>query len=169
MSDTRSLHNFLKYYFWLKLFSATVAAPSDFLQKTPMQQSPLLAFAVVGKQAEETREQRQARQHAREERKKEALALLGLPWQEPTRKGAGRPTFKDQYRAAKQSSLMLLTSTSSQKKCLQDGGLDDPWCKRRRWQISSRRHNRLLLLHRSRISRRQRSRVSRRQMSRPSC
>ena len=65
-----------------------------------MTQSSLLAFAVVGQQAEETREQRQALQRAREERKKQALELLGLPWPEPTRKGAGRPTFEDQYRAA---------------------------------------------------------------------
>ena len=54
----------------------------------------------MGKQAEETREQRQARQHTREERKKEALALLGVPWPEPTPKGAGCPTFQDQYKAA---------------------------------------------------------------------
>ena len=65
-----------------------------------MKQSSLLAFAVVGKQAEETREQRQAQQRAREERKKEALELLGLPWPEPSRKGAGRPTFEDQYKTA---------------------------------------------------------------------
>ena len=45
-----------------------------------MTQSSLLAFAVVGQQAEETREQRQAQQRAREERKKQALELLGLPW-----------------------------------------------------------------------------------------
>ena len=63
-----------------------------------MTQSSLLAFAVVGQQAEETREQRQALQRAREERKKQALELLGLPWPEPTRKGAGRPTFEHQYR-----------------------------------------------------------------------
>ena len=65
-----------------------------------MQQSSLVAFAAVGKQAEKTSEQRPARQHARKERKKEALALLGLPWPEPIRKGASRPTLKDQYQAA---------------------------------------------------------------------
>ena len=63
-------------------------------------QSSLLAFAVLGKQAEESREQRQARQRAQEERKREALELLGLPWPETTRKGPGRPTFEDQYKAA---------------------------------------------------------------------
>ena len=65
-----------------------------------MKQSSLLASAVVGKQAEETREQRQAQQRDREERKKEASELLGLTWPEPPRKGAGRPTFEDQYKAA---------------------------------------------------------------------
>ena len=35
-------------FFWLKLFSATEAVPSDFLQKAPMQQSSLLSFAAVG-------------------------------------------------------------------------------------------------------------------------
>ena len=35
-------------YFWLKLFSAIVAVPSVFLQKAPMQQSSLLAFAAGG-------------------------------------------------------------------------------------------------------------------------
>ena len=46
------------------------------------------------------REQRQAQQRAREERKKEASELLGLTWPEPPRKGAGRPTFEDQHKAA---------------------------------------------------------------------
>ena len=67
------------------------------MKKAP-KQSSLLAFAVVGKQAEETREQRQAKQRAREDRKKESLEMLGLPWPEPTRKGAGRPTFEDRHR-----------------------------------------------------------------------
>ena len=65
-----------------------------------MKQSSLLAFAVVGNQVEETREARQKQQRAREDRKKAALELLGLPWPEPTRKGAGRPTCKEQYNAA---------------------------------------------------------------------
>ena len=74
-----------------------------------MTQSSLLAFAVVGQQAEETREQRQALQRAREERKKQALELLGLPWPEPTRKGSGSPACEDQYQYTLQC-LALLTS-----------------------------------------------------------
>ena len=44
----------------------------------PMQSS-LLAFAVLGMQAAETREARQERERAREERKNKALELLSLP------------------------------------------------------------------------------------------
>ena len=84
-----------------------------------MTQSSLLAFAVVGQQAEETREQHQALQRAREERKKQALELLGLPWPEPTRKGAGRPTFEHQYRAA----ACPTAAKASKEDCVMDAFL----------------------------------------------
>ena len=42
-------------------------------------QSSLLAFAVLGKQAAETREARQERERAREERKKTSIGVAESP------------------------------------------------------------------------------------------
>ena len=106
------------------------AYQSHFRLLAPMKQASLLAFAVVGKQVEETREARQERQRAREERKKVALELLGLPWPEHTCKGAGRPPFEDQYKAALYQAVRSDAPYFDRLSREMPGGLGSPWCRR---------------------------------------